>query len=105
MKKGDIVLVDLNPTRGSEISKIRPCVVMTPNEIVDLMEVIHVIPLTSTKWDVPFRVPINRVGRGVSYAAIDQMRTVSKTRVRTLEESVTDDELTSLSDSIVEFFS
>lgn len=105
MSRGDLVLVNLDPTRGSEISKTRPCVVMTPDEIIDLLEVVHVIPLTSTEWVVPFRVAIHRNGREISYAAVDQIRTASKSRIREIGESISPNELTNLSDAIVEFFS
>ena len=58
-KKWDIVLVDLNPTKGSEISKIRPCLVVSPNSVNTYMNTIVVVPFTSKPKGYPFRILTN----------------------------------------------
>ncbi len=40
IKRFDVWLVDLNPTKGREINKTRPCVVVSPNETIDVKIVV-----------------------------------------------------------------
>ena len=76
-KQYEIYWVDLNPARGSEINKIRPCVVITPDDMNKYLNTIIVAPITSTKKIYPFRVNC-----GIGYIALDQLRTVDKTRLK-----------------------
>lgn len=54
----DIVIVDLDPTVGSEIKKTRPCVILSPNEMNKNIHTIIVAPMTSMSRDYPTRVPV-----------------------------------------------
>jgi mRNA interferase MazF len=74
--------VTLDPTQGSEIAKTRPCVVVSPNELNDYLNTIVIIPLTSTLRSYPFRVQCVVTGKK-GELAIDQIRTVDKTRLNT----------------------
>ena len=68
----------LDPTRGSEIAKTRPVVVVSPDEMNRLLETVVVCPLTSQlrpHW--ASRVPCKCDGVA-SEIAVDQIRTVSK---------------------------
>ena len=47
IKKGDIILVDLNPIKGSETGKIKPCIVVTNNTYNQRLPVIQVVPITN----------------------------------------------------------
>ena len=47
VRRGDVFLVTLNPTRGREIRKTRPCVVVSPDELNAHMGTFIVAPLTS----------------------------------------------------------
>jgi len=47
VSRGDIFLVALNPTRGSEIRKTRPCVVVSPDELNAHLRTFIVAPLTT----------------------------------------------------------
>ncbi len=49
VKQYEIFWVELNPTKGSEIQKRRPCVVITPDEMNDNLNVVTIAPLTSTQ--------------------------------------------------------
>lgn len=87
----EIWLVSLNPTIGSEISKKRPCLIISPDEANRFLKTIIVLPLTSTLRNYPTRVSCsfqNKQGQ----LAIDQMRSINKTRL--VEKIGTLDELT-----------
>lgn len=76
----EIVLVNLEPTLGSEISKIRPCVVVSPDEMNHYLKTIVIVPITSTLKNYPTRVSIsNEHIKGM--AAVDQIRTIDKLRI------------------------
>jgi len=74
-KQYEVVLVNLDPTMGSEIKKTRPCLVISPNEMN--FDNIIVAPMTSTKKDYPTRVKIS----DDSFIVLDQIRTISIKRV------------------------
>jgi len=80
VKRGDIWLVNLDPTIGSEIKKSRPCVVVSPAELNDHLRTVIVAPMTSKGFAAPFRVPVTHAGkRGL--IVLDQLRTVDKARM------------------------
>ncbi|PUE49359.1 growth inhibitor PemK [Limnohabitans sp. 2KL-1] len=80
VKRGDIWLVNLDPTVGSEIKKSRPCVVMSPAELNDNLRTVMVAPMTSKGFTAPFRVPVTHAGtKGL--IVLDQLRTVDKLRL------------------------
>ncbi len=76
----DIVVVNLDPTVGSEIKKTRPCLVVSPNEINRNLNTIIIVPLTSAEKSYPTRVPITSTSNP-SWAVIEQIRTIDKKRV------------------------
>lgn len=78
--RGEIWLVHLNPTVGSEIRKARPCVVVSPPELNDHLRTVIVAPMTSRGFPAPFRVPVTHAGtRGL--IVLDQIRAVDKARL------------------------
>jgi mRNA interferase MazF len=80
VKRGDIWLVNLDPTVGSEIQKSRPCVVVSPAEMHDNLRTVIVAPMTTKSRAAPFRIPLTHAGqRGL--ILLDQVRTVDKTRL------------------------
>lgn len=80
MTRGDIWLVNLDPTVGSEIQKTRPCVVVSPPEIHNFLRTALVAPMTSKGFGAPFRVPVTHGGkRGL--VLLDQVRAVDKVRL------------------------
>jgi len=78
--RGDVFLVDLNPTRGSEIRKMRPCVVVSPDELNAHLRTLIVAPLTTGGHPYPFRVPC-RFGGKSGHIVVDQIRTVDRERL------------------------
>ena len=80
VKRGEIWLVNLDPTVGSEIKKSRPCVVISPPELHDHLKTVIVAPMTSKGLSAPFRVPLTHAGtKGL--ILLDQVRTVDKQRL------------------------
>ena len=81
-KRYDIYLADLNPTVGSEISKVRPVVVISQDEMNRNLETIVVCALTSKlhpTWRS--RIQINCAGKAAEIA-VDQIRTISKQQLK-----------------------
>ncbi len=76
----EIYWVDLNPTVGSEINKVRPCVVISPNASNSWLNTILVAPITSTIRRFPMRLQITLSGRKAQIC-LDQMRCVDKQRL------------------------
>lgn len=79
VRRGDVFLISLDPARGDEIQKTRPCVVVSPDELNSYLHTFIVAPLT-TGHPYPFRVPCRLEGRA-GYVVIDQIRTVDRERL------------------------
>jgi len=80
VKRGEIWLVNLDPTVGSEIRKSRPCVIVSPPELNRYLRTVIVAPMTSKGFAAPFRVPLTHAGtKGL--IVLDQLRAVDKMRV------------------------
>lgn len=80
MKRGEIWLVNLDPTVGSEIRKSRPCVIVSPPELNRYLRTVIVAPMTSKGFAAPFRVPLTHAGtKGL--IVLDQLRAVDKMRL------------------------
>ena len=73
-RRGDVFLVNLDPTRGREIRKRRPCVVVSPDELNEHLHTLIVAPLTTGGHSYPFRVPCRFHGKA-GYIVVDQIRT------------------------------
>ena len=80
VKRGDVYLVDLSPTRGREIRKTRPCVVVSPDELNAHLQTYIVAPLSTGGHRYPFRVPC-RFGGKAGHVILDQIRTVDRERL------------------------
>lgn len=81
MKRGDVYWVDLNPTIGSEISKLRPCVLVGATPINQARRTVAVVPLsTAAKARPPVAISVDCLGKKVT-AICDQIRTVDKSRL------------------------
>jgi len=80
VRRFEVWQVSFNPTLGSEINKIRPCVIVSPDEANRYLSTVIIVPLTSTIRNYPTRV--NCVFKGKSgQLAIDQIRSIDKTRL------------------------
>lgn len=79
-RRFEVYLVKLDPTIGSEIQKTRPCIIVSPDDLNRALRTVIVTPMTSTRWDAPFRVPVRFDNRDGSIA-LDQVRTVDRQRL------------------------
>ena len=81
VRRGDIWWVSLDPTRGSEIRKTRPAVVITVNALNRARRTVVVVPLsTGPEPRPPIIVPTPSAGPN-SVAVCDQLRAVDKRRL------------------------
>jgi mRNA interferase MazF len=80
VKRGEVWLARLDPTEGREIQKTRPCLVVSPSDIHDFLDVAIVAPMTTGSGPAPFRIDVifndkqNRI-------LPDQVRTIDKKRL------------------------
>ena len=103
MKRGEIWLVNLDPTVGSEIKKSRPCVIVSPAELNDHLRTVIVAPMTSKGFSAPFRIPVTHAGtKGV--IVLDQMRTVDKLRLAKKQGTVSAKTLATTLSTLQEIF-
>ncbi len=81
LKRGEIWWVDLDPTRGGEIQKTRPAVILTVDALNRARRTVVVVPLSTSATPRPAIVTsVPSVGAG-SVAVCDQVRAVDKTRL------------------------
>ena len=80
VKRGEIWLVNLDPTVGSEIQKTRPCLVISPPEMHDHLRTAIVAPMTTGSRPAPFRIAVQHGGKK-GLILLDQLRAVDKTRL------------------------
>lgn len=88
----DIVLVNLDPTLGSEIKKTRPCVIISPNEINDNLRTITIAPMTTISKNYPTRVKVKH-NKKVGSMVVEQIRTIDKSRIIKNLGSLSDNEI------------
>ena len=81
MKQFDVYIVTLNPTKGSEINKTRPSVIISPNVLNKHLNTVIIAPLTTTIKNYPSRVLSNFEGQP-GEIALDQLRAVDKERLK-----------------------
>ena len=98
-----IVLVNLDPTVGSEIKKTRPCVVISPNEMNQHLHTVVLAPMTTNRKKYPTRVAVKHQ-RKSGMIAIDQIRTVDKSRVLKVYKKLSITEIESCKAVIKEAF-
>ncbi len=84
--RGEVWLVALDPTIGSEIQKTRPGVIVSPPEMHNYLRTVMVAPMTTGGRSAPFRIPVSFPGKH-GLILLDQMRALDKQRlVRRLGE-------------------
>lgn len=79
-QRDEVWLVSLDPTRGSEIQKTRPCLIVSPDEMNQHLRTIIVAPMTTTERPYPTRVNLTFQGRH-GQVAVDQLRAVDGQRL------------------------
>ena len=76
----DVFLVNLDPTKGREIKKTRPCLIISPDEMNRFISTVMIAPMTTKSHDFPTRVSCKFQGKD-GYIVLDQLRTIDKVRL------------------------
>lgn len=103
VRRYDVHWVQLDPTRGSEIAKTRPCVIVSPDDINDYLSTVIIIPLTSTLRNYPYRTRCHIDGKDGDIA-VDQIRTVDKSRIKGRLGTLSATEIEALKDILNQMF-
>lgn len=103
IKRFEVYWTELDPTVGREIQKTRPCVIVTNDEMNELLGTVIVAPITSAIRNLPFRVDCILKGKN-GQIALDQMRTVDKSRLGELIGSIKGKAATEILDKLSEMF-
>ena len=80
VRRGDVHLVMLNPARGDEIRNMRPCLIVSPDELNRSLNTFIVAPMTTGGYEYPFRVACEFGGK-TGFIVLDQLRTVDRRRM------------------------
>ena len=96
IKRGFIYWTNLDPTRGAEIRKRRPCVVVGVDPINRVRRTVVVIPLSSAgKEHLPLAVGVDCMGRR-AIAVVDQVRAVDKSRLMEKCDEISQEDMAGL---------
>jgi mRNA interferase MazF len=104
VKRYEIRWAVLDPSRGAEMAKTRPVVIVSLDELNARLQTVTICPITSQlhpAWRC--RLPVPCVGRPAE-VAVDQIRTVSKARLGPRIGALSDDEASTLRRLITEMF-
>ncbi|HEY1630205.1 MAG TPA: type II toxin-antitoxin system PemK/MazF family toxin [Rhizomicrobium sp.] len=102
-RRFEVFLVPLDPTRGAEMQKTRPCVIVSPDEANDVLHTVVVIPLSSTVHGFPGRVRVRSQERDGELAT-DQIRVVDKRRLLRRLGTLPSETRPKLVKALLEFF-
>jgi len=80
LKQYQIVLVNLDPTVGSEIKKTRPCVIISPNEMNKYLNTVIIAPMITQSKKYPTRIEVKHENKK-GWIVLDQIRTIDKQRI------------------------
>jgi mRNA interferase MazF len=103
MSRGEVHLVRLDPTLGSEIQKTRPCVIVSPDELNAHLRTVIVAPLTMSGRPYPWRIRCRFQNRS-GYVVLDQLRTVDRERLVKRLGALTDQTLSEVLGGLLEMF-
>ena len=103
LKQYNIVLVNLDPTMGSEMKKTRPCVIISPNEMNKYLNTIVIAPMTSSSKNYPTRLEINHDDKK-GWIVLDQIRTVDRQRIIKNLGNLTEKEIVRIKEILRETF-
>jgi mRNA interferase MazF len=101
--RGEVYLVGLDPTLGSEIQKTRPCLIVSPDEVNQYLRTVMVAPMTTSGQAYPWRVPCRFRSRS-GFVALDQLRTIDTERLVKLLGRLAPQTLTSVLRGLQEMF-
>jgi len=109
LNRGDIVGINLNPKKGDEVGKVRPCVIISGDDENSILDTIIVLPLSTQLIDdmSPYRLRLSKRDKleKDSDVLINHIRTISKKRVTSKISKITDDEYKSIISNLCRNFS
>ncbi len=103
IKQHQIILVNLDPTVGSEIKKTRPCVVISPDEMNKYLRTVVIAPMTTSSKKYPTRVKIKH-GNKTGWIVLDQIRTIDRQRIIKVFGELQDSEIKELKSVLKETY-
>ena len=103
IRRFEVHLVDLDPTRGAEMQKSRPCVVVSPDEMNRHIRTVIIAPLTSVRRDYPTRVDVV-FQRKKGQVAVDHIRAVDRSRLVARIGRLTENSARAVADVLQEMF-
>jgi mRNA interferase MazF len=99
----EIVLVNLDPTIGSEMKKTRPAVIISPNEMNKYLNTVVIAPMTSSSKNYPTIVEVNH-NKTKGWIVLDQIRTIDRQRITKKLGSLTSKEIERVKSVLKETF-
>ena len=99
----EIVLVNLDPTIGSEMQKIRPAVILSPNEMNKYLNTVVIAPMTSSSKSYPTRVEVNH-NKTKGWIVLDQIRTIDRQRITKKLDKLTEKDIKKVKNILKETF-
>ena len=104
IKRYEIYFADLNPTIGGEITKVRPVVIISQDEMNKYLETVVVCPLTSKLhplWRTRLQIKCANQNAEI---AVDQIRTISKQRLKKKLDKLSDTKAAQLRKLITDMY-
>lgn len=98
-----VVLVNLDPTLGSEMKKTRPCVIISPNEMNKYLQTIVIAPITNSSKSYPTRIFLKNT-KIKGWIVLDQVRTIDRRRIIKPLGILTEKEILNVKSIIREIF-
>lgn len=98
-----IVLVNLDPTIGSEMKKTRPCVIISPDEMNKYLQTIVIAPMTTNSNRYPTRVQVKH-GKQKGHVVLDQIRTIDRRRIVKIFDRLKESEIRKLKEVMYETY-
>ena len=103
IKQYQIILVNLDPTIGSEIKKTRPCVVISPNEMNKYLRTVVIAPMTTSSKKYPTRIKVKHDNK-FGWIVLDQIRTIDRQRIIKVFGELQDSEIHELKSVLKETY-
>ena len=108
LNRGDIIGINLNPKKGDEVGKVRPCIILSDSQENQILDTVIVVPLSTSLLDdmFPYRIRLQKRGdlNSDSDILINHIRTISKKRVTSYIGKVTKDEYQLIIDNLCKNF-
>ena len=104
VKEFNVHLVNLDPTHGLEMKKLRPCLVISSSEMNAVLGTIIIAPMTTTLRGYPSRVELRFAGKFCE-VCLDQLRAVDEGRLNKVSMGrITQNQIDEVKDGLIEMF-